>query len=444
MQRLHLSSDFGRIVVATTRQLILNHAFIQAHRMNEKCFSRQRQLTFARLCVLIVQKTVRSLHAHLTDFFGQLTEEIRDSVGVSAFTQARAKLKHTVFIELNQKAILANVYAPANGPALARWRAWRLIAIDSSLVRLPSNQELGEHFGWVECRNQSGPTRPCVQARLSVAYDLLNQIGLETIVCAPTRGERQIALEHLGQLQPEDLAVLDRGFAGYELFARFLQAGRQFVCRCERNTFQAAQELFRQNQGGVSKLAHLSKPASVQAADLPQTIPVRLVTVALPNGQLEVLITSLTNEAHYSIDELAQVYRARWGIETYYGRLKDRLDLQHFSGRTLQAILQDIHATVYLSNLETVLIGPAQEELSKGASNQQEAPRVNHAVAFHAIKTRMIDLLLSDQPLDELIAEMKECFLRNRQPHRPNRSAPRSSSSWTSYHFQRNVRKPVY
>jgi hypothetical protein len=444
MQSSQLSSDLGRIVVATTRQLIQNLIFVNTHRMNEKCFTRQRQLTFARLCVLIVQKTVRSLHAHLNDFFAQLASPTSSPTGSSAFTQARAKLKHSAFIELNEKAILANVYGGANAQALQRWRGFRLMAIDSSLLRLPNTEEVGERFGWVECRNQTGPTTRCAQARLSVLYDVLNQIGVHTSVGPPARGERQVALDQLDQLDAQDLAVLDRGFASYEIFARFLQAGRPFVCRCERNTFKAAQELFRQNEGGVSVVVSVPQPAGKPTAGLPESITLRLVTVALPNGELEALATSLIDEATYPTAELAEVYRARWGIETYYGRLKGRLDLEHFSGRTVEAILQDIHATVYLSNLETVLIGPAQMELAQRAPKAGEPARVNHAVAFHAIKTQMIDLLLSDQPLDELMAQIKECFLRNAQPHRPNRSAPRKSSVWSGYHFQRNVRKAVY
>lgn len=436
MQRLPLSSSLGHAVVAATRQLLDDEAFVHSHRMNEKSFTRRRQLTFSRLCVLIVQKTVRSLQAHLTDFFGWLESGTGRPVSASAFSQARAKLKHTAFIELNERAILAQVYAPEQAAGIARWHAFRLIGIDSSLVRVPNNQELGDHFGWVNCRNQSGVTRSCVQLRLSIAYDLLNQLGLQTLVDGPARGERQVALEHLQRLEAQDLAVLDRGYASYELFARFIQADRHFVCRCERHTFSAAQELFEGNEPARSVVVKLSNPVG-HAPHLPATITVRLVTVALPKGQLEVLATSLLDATAYPTTELALVYGARWGIETYYGRLKGRLDLQHFSGLTLAAILQDIHATVYLSNLEMVLIGPAQTQLSAAA-------KVNHAVAFHTVKRRMIDLLLSDQPVEALTAEMTQCFLRNAHPHRPNRSAPRLFSPSAGYHFQRNLRKSVY
>jgi hypothetical protein len=117
--------------------------------MNEKCFTRQRLLTFPRLGVLIVQKTVRSAHAHLADFFAQLTGDAgADHAGASAWTQARAKLKHTAFIELNEKALLANIYAPANGGRASARARFSPVAMDSSLVRVPSQAALAASFGW--------------------------------------------------------------------------------------------------------------------------------------------------------------------------------------------------------------------------------------------------------------------------------------------------------
>ena len=45
-------------------------------------------------------------------------------------------------------------------------------------------------------------------------------------------GERDLALEHVGALVLGDSAILDRGFAAYERFARFVAQDRLFVCRC--------------------------------------------------------------------------------------------------------------------------------------------------------------------------------------------------------------------
>ena len=71
---------------------------------------------------------------------------------------------------------------------------------------------------------------------------------------------------------------------------------------------------------------------------------VRLVTVRLARGELEGLGTALVDETAYPTAVFGPVYGRRWGQETYYGRLKGRLDLEHGSGQTVAAVEQDFPA----------------------------------------------------------------------------------------------------
>ena len=72
------------------------------------------------------------------------------------------------------------------------------------------------------------------------------------------------------------------------------------------------------------------------------------------------LVTTLVDEAKYPTEEFLEVYHRRWNHETFYNVLKSRLDLENFSGETLEAIRQDFHAAVLLCNLESLLTRPAQ------------------------------------------------------------------------------------
>ena len=71
---------------------------------------------------------------------------------------------------------------------------------------------------------------------------------------------------------------------------------------------------------------------------------VRLVTVRLARGELEGLGTALVDETAYPTAVFGPVYGQCWGQETYYGRLKGRLDLEHGSGQTVAAVEQDFPA----------------------------------------------------------------------------------------------------
>jgi hypothetical protein len=162
--------------------------------------------------VFLLQKTVRSVQLHLHEFFDRLGEEWQP-VTASAWSQARLKLCHTAFIELNHRAILKPVYGAGSAFEVKRWRGHRLVGIDSSLIHLPNTEAIGQEFGWVACQNQAGPCGRYAQGRLSVLTDLLNRLALQTLLVGWEIGERALAVEHLSALEPQDIGILDRGFA---------------------------------------------------------------------------------------------------------------------------------------------------------------------------------------------------------------------------------------
>jgi hypothetical protein len=398
--------------------------------------------------LILLQKTVRSIQLHLQDFFAALPEACQ-SASVSSWSEARLKLTHTAFIELNERAILDVAYGAEHDFAVRRWQGHRLLAIDSSLIRLPNELALGEEFGWVECCNQEGSLGRHPQARLSALTDVLNRIVLEALFVPWQQGERDLALAHIPRMQPRDIGLLDRGFASYELWAQFIRQRCRFVCRCPRSSFSPINELFARNQAGRSVVVMLKpepkKRAEIRRAGLPETIRVRLVTVRLETGELEVLATNLLDQRLYPTAAFAELYHYRWGIETYYNVIKSRLDLENFSGLTTEAIRQDLHATIFLSNMESILIQPAQRQLEQASEERKNPAQVNHAVSFHALKSQMIALLLSHHPVREVLPKLELLFLANPVSSRPGRKVPRQKqSAWRSYHYHRNTRKSVF
>jgi len=434
-------------VVRIIRQYFNDMNFQQKHRVRPQDFTRQRTLSFARVMVLVLQKTVRSIQLHLHDFFGELGEEM-DSVSASAWTQARAKLKHTAMVELNEKAILEQVYGPGSDFGLRSWRGHRLLAIDSSLLRLPNEKPIGESFGWVECKNQQGQCGRYAQGRLSVLTDVLNRIAVEGRLVKWKQDERTLAVEHVGVMKEKDLALLDRGYGSYELFAEFIRAGRLFICRCPASSFGAVNALFAAQEAGQSVIVELT-PAHgtmgvIRQKELPEALTIRFVSVRLSTGELEVLATNLLEEEKYPTEAFGEVYAHRWAIETYYGLLKGRLNLENFSGRTVESVFQDVHATIFLSNLESVLTRSSTEKLQAGSLEHQHAKTVNHAVSFHAIKSRIVDLLLSNKPIEEVIPQIERLFLQNAVSTRQREVPRKKTSAWRSYHHHRTERKVVF
>ncbi len=57
---------------------------------------------------------------------------------------------------------------------------------------------------------------------------------------------------------------------------------------------------------------------------------IRVIKAALPSGEIEALLTNLTEE-QLPAAEAGELYFKRWGIETAYDTLKSKLQLENFS-----------------------------------------------------------------------------------------------------------------
>ena len=144
-------------LVESLRARLRDADFQSRHRIRPQDFTRDCQLTFPVLMLFILQKTVKSLQRHLHEFLDDLAAgQLFEPVTSGAVTHARAKLKASAFIELNHDCVLPTIYSTEH--PIQRWRGHRLVGVDSSLVRLPISEELGQKFGWKEAANQNGAT----------------------------------------------------------------------------------------------------------------------------------------------------------------------------------------------------------------------------------------------------------------------------------------------
>ena len=437
-------------LIETLRARLHEADFQARQRVRPADFTRAGTLTFPVLMPFVLQKSVKPIQRHWHEFFDDWAAGPHfQPLSSGAVTHARAKLKASAFSELNQACVLPVIYGPQH--PIQRWRGHRLVGVDSSLVRLPRNEELGQKFGWKEVTNQNGTTGTRFpEARLSVLYDVLNRVGWEARLEPSTLGEVALASQQLARLQPGDVAITDRGFTGYVYLALVRQRGAHFIARCSTGSFLAVQEMFRRNLAKQSQVVWLFAPADQLAEcrrlGLPVKLKVRLVSLRLPSGELEVLATSLLDAVAYPTAEFLTVYHWRWGHETFYLMLKGRLELENFSGQTVAAVEQDVQAALLLANLESVLSEPAQAALDRPRPSATQARQVNRANSYHAIKDQVLDLLYRDVPVPTVIHKLMKLFAGSPVAVRPERRVPRCPhpSFHRSYHFQRRVKKAVF
>jgi hypothetical protein len=383
--------------------------------------------------LLILRKSAKSLQLGLNEFLEQVS---LPWVSKSAFSQARSHLKHTAFIELNQKAVVEVCYQDGQ---YRRFWGFRLLGIDGSKVILPDNEAIYAEFGWV--KRPSGRKAQAGQGRysyslVSVLYDVLNDISLDSRMGSVEAYEVDLAQQHLPYTREDDLLLQDRNFPSYRWLATLKKANRHFVIRCSRSSFAQVRRMFR-GQGPDSQLVSLKpspeKLAEIRQRGLPEQIQVRLVRLRLANGDIEILVTDLVDEALYPTAEFGGLYHLRWGIETFYGRLKTRLGLENFSGLSPEAVKQDFYATVFITGLEAILTDTAQARLQARSSQTQHTYQVNKAVSFNAVKNHVLELFYQQSDLDLLLEKLTRLFLTDPTCVRPERLVPRRKANF--YHL---------
>lgn len=428
------------------RSLIKSTELKINHRQSEKDFIRDRILSFPMMVLLLLQKGSRSLQLMLNEFVQIQLPEM--TVTNSAFSRARKKFRHTAFIELNQVAIVDVMYADKD---YKTYKGHRVLGVDGSKVLLPNSQNVMDEFGTIAYSN-GGKHKHKIEGErayglASVMYDVLNHIAIDATLDKAKAYEIDLAVQHLKKTQANDLFIGDRNYPSFRMMGELKHNSTDFLIRCSKSSFSVARQMLK-GKGASSQIVqlqvHHSKLKEIQALGLPEELTVRFVRVVLDTGENEVLVTSLMDKMVYPAAGFKELYWLRWGVETFYDVLKNRLGLENFSGLSAEAVRQDFHASVLLTGMESILTDDAEEVLaSKPLKNAQ---KVNKAVSFHTIKYQALEILFGNEDnIDRLLERLTKLFLQNPTVERLGRNPPRKkASSRKSLDYHKRRRKVCY
>lgn len=243
---------------------------------------------------------------------------------------------------------------------------------------------------------------------------------------------------------PNPLFVMDRGFAAYDHIAWLCQRNLPFVIRLTKQSFKAAQKAFADDafKDEVVLVHQTSSSKRKKNNAIPETLSIRLVKVILSNGTVELLATNVMQDK-IPTEKFQELDNLRWKVETFFLIVKERLNLENFTGISAQNVLQDFWSTLFLCNLESFLSQTAQDILqAKPTKNLQ---KVNSCIAFHAIKNKAFDLLTSNIPTEEVLVKLSELFLLNPTQYRKNRDRPRrQKAERRSLNYNKYKKKLVF
>lgn len=394
---------------------------MSSHRVSDKDFSRVRKLSFKDLFLVILGFSRTSLQTELDRFFKQesLLNGETITLSKSAFSQSRAKLSHKAFISMND--IILNDFE-TNALVKNTWKGQRLIAIDGSDLILPNSSSLKTHFGFYKNQNQLETSG----AKMSVAYDICNQLIISTVIGRINTDkeakeivksdEKTQVIEHLKKLNPKtDILIFDRGYPAHWLFALLEKEGFKYCFRLS-TAWKVSKELAKSAENEIYKTynkdARTKGKEEFEKHELPHKLEnIRHVKVLLSTGEPEILATNLTAE-EFDNQSMKELYHFRWSIEENYKRVKKCIHVEFFSGKTVEAILQDVHAKMLMINIASIIKSHTLIELKeeKKQTNKHRS-QLNFSQVIIKTKDFLFDIFINNKILGSL--ELIATFLRN-------------------------------
>ena len=193
----------------------------------------------------------------------------------------------------------------------------------------------------------------------------------------------------------------------------------------------------------VSAIRRAGNETAARKMEAVGKIRLRFVRITTPAGTTVCLATNIP-ESLADTDEMAMLYHKRWGIETAFDDLKNKLQIENFTGSKPVIIEQDVYATGYLYNIMVDIMQDADIERTTDESDYKYPLQINRNIAIGLMKEAVIRLLLTEDAekqtkiMNGLITEINRFLL----PVRPGRSCYRSPVKLESRNS--NVRKRSY
>lgn len=391
---------------------------------NPSSFIRNRKMPLADLLFTILNRRGITLSLELRNYMKIAHPGME--ISKPGYLKQRMKLNPLAFYELYRHHN-RNFYAESG---FSTFQGYLVLAADGSGINIPTTRETLEEFG---TSSRKG-TKPQASIGLGCLYDVMNRMILESDCCKCKFDEMRLAEEQIdrvretiGASQPF-LVVMDRGYPSTAAFIRMMEKGILFLVRLKSSDYKKEQSALSGPDGWVDILLDKSRVNHYKGTDIGQrmeelgSITLRMVKVPLQEEREEILITNLPSET-FDRFQIAELYQMRWGIETAYETLKDRLQIENFTGTKPVLLLQDIYSTIYISNLAEDIIRDAEAELDEKEKHRQHKMMINRTLSIGILKNDLIYILLErdEEKQDRLFHQIYEDISKNLVPIRPDR-----------------------
>jgi hypothetical protein len=196
-----------------------------------------------------------------------------------------------------------------------------LVSIDGSLIDAVLSME------WADYRNGSK------KAKAHVGFDINRGIPRKIYLSDGKEGERPFVDKIIDK---GETGVMDRGYQSHDHFDQWQVAEKFFVCRIRENTHKT---VIRENAVIADGIVFYDNVVLLGTKGINQTEKeLRLVGYRIDGKDYWIA----TNRHDLTAEEVAQVYKLRWNIETFFGWWKRHLKVYHLIARSEYGLMVQI------------------------------------------------------------------------------------------------------
>jgi hypothetical protein len=410
---------------------------------------RRRSLDSLLLVLIIIRLTLSKNHqgydSTITAFWhicmkSKISLPNPKTLSGAALCKARKKLDEQIFKDMNSGVIEKYETIDRDDD----WFGHRIFAVDGTKLNLP--RDLKDE-GFVVPANCHYPIGLC-----SAIYRLKSKIPIDFELAAHN-DERKCAETHLKHLNPNDVVVYDRGYLSYRMLNEHTRCGIHGVFRLCSQTFPVIQDFMASSDlDRIVTIMPAYDSRSPLRAKYPgmEISPIQFRVVRYKYDSTTYFVGTTLLAPEYTVNDLSDLYHARWSIEELYKISKSLIGVEEFHSKSAQGVRQEIFAHFFAITLSRLIANHTEDSLNsnpkkfrklrrdaKRSSEQlkTERTRVNFKNCLLSFDRHLLQLILSDQELrstvlTEAMSEVSNVSSRTRTGRSFERRSHRVDPRW--------------
>lgn len=409
-------------------------------------FQRKRKWEFMDYVIYILCDCGKTTTLEIEDFVEVYFDDDDDKlITKQAFSKQRQNIDPRIYKDMNYAFVEMACKSPEYFPY---FKGRRVILIDGSKSELPNVKQTREEFEVP--KNTRKYTQPA-RTMFSTCIDLESHFVLDSILAKAKSSERDLLKKHIESLEQyidlsKSILVIDRGYFSLEMLFYLEKKGIDYIFRLKDNTYIDERYFMESNDEYLdikltsNRIQNIKDEKIKKEAKEMKYLRRRFVNHKLKTSKKkitnETLLTNLPPELA-SPEDLKNLYNDRWEIELNYEKIKNKLHIENYSGRTELTICQNFYSQMYIFNLFLALKNEIEEQLEdenkKLREEKNKEKRANSNILMGRLKKKIIKLIVASKKSREMMLDkMIKRSKKNTIDHKFDReSTPRNKTKFT-------------